>query len=185
MNYLFGIYVTYTVCAVAVTVWLAHMLFQNGVVFLDDVFSDRPDVGRAVNRLLVTGFFMMNLGYAFFLVKANHAVDGAEAFEVLARKLGALLLSLAVIHFVNVIVFWKLRQRRVQRELPPPIAPQRWVAPPPPPPAAGPAAARVQPPHGQPFPGEPVQGQPVTVPPRPGQPLQGPPAPGRAAPWPA
>jgi hypothetical protein len=32
--------------------------------------------------------------------------------------------TLAILHFVNVFVFWKIRARREQRYMPPPIAPQ-------------------------------------------------------------
>lgn len=130
-NYLIPVYIAYATCALALTGWLAHTLFRNGAVFLTDVFADQPELARAVNRLLVTGFYLLNLGYAFFLLRADEASDRTEAVEVLAAKLGLLLISLAVVHFVNMVVFWKLRQRRAVRHLPPPVAPQRLVAPPP------------------------------------------------------
>ena len=129
-DYLVPVYSVYIACAVALTVWLAHTLFTNGSVFLSDVFSDKPDLATAVNRLLVTGFFMVNLGFALLLVRQGGAETAGAAFQLLVTKLGVLLSSLAVVHFVNVAVFLKLRQRRQQRELPPPIAPQRWVDPP-------------------------------------------------------
>ena len=92
-----------------------------------------------VNRLLVTGFAMLNLGYGFFLLKARDAATATEGFEVLAQKLGILLVSLAVVHFVNISVFHRIANRRKQAQLVPPVAPQRHIegfrpptAPPPP-----------------------------------------------------
>ena len=60
-------------CALVLTLWLARTLYTNGAVFLEEVF-DRKEIAVAVNRLLVTGFFMINLGYAMFLFR-NSEVD--------------------------------------------------------------------------------------------------------------
>jgi hypothetical protein len=128
-SYLVPVYLAYTGAALALTIWLARTLFRNGAVFLGDVFDDQPEIANAVNRLLVTGFFMINLGYAFVLMRSGDAANATEAMEILARKLGALLLTLAAVHFVNVAVFWKLRHRNELRHMPPPVAPQRRVVP--------------------------------------------------------
>lgn len=125
-KYLVAVYIAYAVAAISLTVWLAHMLYNNGAVFLEEVF-ERKEIAVAVNRLLVTGFFMINLGYAMFLLKSNSAATATAAIELLVRKLGILLLTLAAVHFVNVYVFWRLRRRNEVRHLPPPVAPQRHV----------------------------------------------------------
>ena len=125
-DYLVPVYVAYATIAVGLTVWLAQTLYRNGAVFLEEVF-DRKEIAVAVNRLLVTGFFMVNLGYAMFLLKGNEASSATEAIEILVQKLGVLLLSLAAVHFVNVYVFWRIRRRNEMRHLPPPVAPQRTV----------------------------------------------------------
>ena len=125
-RYLIFVYATYAACAVGLTAWLARTLYRSGAVFLEEVF-DRPEVAMAVNRLLVTGFFMINLGYAMFLLKSHDAATATRAIEVLVQKLGILLLTLAAVHFVNVYVFWRLRRRNEVRHLPPPVAPQRHV----------------------------------------------------------
>ncbi|HRW37871.1 MAG: hypothetical protein KDB04_06875 [Acidimicrobiales bacterium] len=126
-GYLIPVYATYLIATVGLCSWLAATLHRNGAVFLADVFADRPEMAEAVNRLLVTGFAMLNLGYGFFLMRADGAADATDAFEVLAQKLGILLVSLAVFHFVNMAVFHQLAARRRQREMVPPVAPQRWV----------------------------------------------------------
>jgi hypothetical protein len=125
-DYLVSMYIIYVACALALTIWLAHTLYKNGSVFLEEVF-DRKEIAVAVNRLLVTGFFMINLGYAMFLLKSNEADSATQAIEILVQKLGVLLLSLAAVHFVNVYVFWRLRRRNEVRHLPPPVVPQRHL----------------------------------------------------------
>ena len=131
-DYLVPVYAIYVIVAVALIVWLARTLFHNGEVFLADVFEDDPRMAHAVNRLLVIGFYMANLGYAALILQADGAPDAVAGFEVLSAKLGFLLVSLAVLHFVNLYVFYRIRRRAGAATLPPPVAPQRRVLPPPP-----------------------------------------------------
>jgi len=136
------VYVVYAVVSLGLTVWLARTLGKNGQVFLAEVFADRPELGVAVNRLLVVGFYLVNLGYACLMLSGGTASGIREAIETLSTKLGWLLLSLAVMHFANLLVFHRIRRRAQQRVMPPPLLPHARVA------ADGtfaPATARVAP----------------------------------------
>ena len=128
-GYFVTIYVLYGAASVGLTVWLARTLFRNGAVFLHDVFADKPGMADAINRLLVVGFYMLNLGYAFLLLQDERTPDAVSAVEVLVERLGTLLLSLGVIHFVNLFVFWRIRRRAQMPAAPPPVAPQWYPAP--------------------------------------------------------
>ena len=112
-QYLVPVYAVYSVVAVGLTVWLARTLFKNGAVFLRDVFmfTDNPDLADAVNRLLVVGFYLFNLGYAALLLRADTAASVVGAIETVAFKLGLLLLSLGVMHFANMYLFHRIRRR--------------------------------------------------------------------------
>jgi len=123
------VYVIYVAIAATLTIWLARTLFHNGTAFLHDVFEERPELADAVNRLLVVGFFMLNLGYALYLLRASRGLDAFEATQFLVNRLAILLVTLAGMHFLNVFVFWRIRARREQRTLPFPIAPQVLVPP--------------------------------------------------------
>lgn len=109
-SYQVPVYIVYLGVSISLVVWLARTLFRNGSVFLEDVFPD-PRMAAAVNKLLVIGFYMLNLGYSALLLKAEPTGSSIEAFEVLGRKLGVLLVSLAVLHFLNMYVFYWIRRR--------------------------------------------------------------------------
>lgn len=120
-----GVYGIYAVTSLGLTIWLARTLFQTGGVFLEDVFLDNPRMANAVNRLLVVGFYLINLGYAFVTLKASESeLTVVGAIEILAAKLGALMLALGIMHFGNLYIFHRIRRRSQIRLAPPPVKPQ-------------------------------------------------------------
>jgi hypothetical protein len=124
-GHLLTVYLIYTAASLALTIWLARTLFKHGDVFLEEIFADNPRMGAAVNRLLVVGFYLLNLGYALFTLRVGaEALTMTAAVETLAVKLGALLLSLGALHFGNLYLFHRIRRRGRIRLAPPPVEPQ-------------------------------------------------------------
>lgn len=120
------VYSAYGAIAVGLVTWLARTLYANGSLFLEEVFPGQEHLAAAVNRLLVTGFVMLNLGWAALLLRAGKPADGAAAVEALALRLGLLLITLAVLHFVNLGVLAAVRtHQRKRHELP--VRPDLWV----------------------------------------------------------
>lgn len=120
------VYGVYGATAIGLVTWLAQTLYANGALFLEEVFPGREQLAGAVNRLLVTGFVMLNLGWAALLLRAGRPADGAAAVETLALRLGLLLVTLAVLHFVNLGVLAYVRgHQRKSHQLP--VRPDLWV----------------------------------------------------------
>jgi hypothetical protein len=118
-------YLAYLGTSIGLTIWIARTLFKHGEVFLEDVFVHNPRMANAVNRLLVVGFYLLNLGYAFVTLRADRAeVTPVQAIETLALKLGALMIALGLIHFGNLYLFHRIRRRGQIRLAPPPVRPQ-------------------------------------------------------------
>ena len=128
----FVVYLAYVTVAVTLTAWLARTLFRNGTEFLHDVFKERPGLADALNHLLVVGFYMVNMGYALWVLRAGEGLGAFASLQFLLNRLAILLLSLGALHFANVLVFWRIRSHREQRVLPPPLVPHVVVPPPPP-----------------------------------------------------
>lgn len=135
MDYRVMEYLLYLPVSVVLTVWVARTLYHHGQPFLVDVFPGNADLAGAVNHLLVVGFYLINLGYVSLQLKLDSApADAAGLIEALAMKVGLVLIVLGVMHFGNLYVFARLRERarRPQRDRPAPAPPL-----PPPPPHAG------------------------------------------------
>lgn len=145
-----GLYVAYLVVTVALTIWVARTLFRNGQVFLKDALAD-ADLAESVNKLLVVGFYLLNLGYVALAMRTGAAVgDATEAVETLATKLGLVMLALGAIHFFNIFVLTRFRKRIQKQSLaklvPPHLPPGRPYYPPVPAAPPAPQAPRQAPP---------------------------------------
>ncbi len=123
-------YLIYATVTLALVVWLARTLFNTGNQFLEDVF-DSKELGYAVNRLLVIGFYLLNMGYAFMLYQLEPSYASvADAWNQLVNRLGVLFLSLGAIHLVNMMVLWRVRTHRDRRGQVP-VTPSAFQPPPP------------------------------------------------------
>jgi len=135
-------YLVYLALALPLTFWVASALQRYGKVFLIDVFDGDDTLADAVNRLLVIGFYLLNLGYVSLFMTSHADVHSArQLLEVLSTKIGGVALVLGVVHFANVWAFNAFRRRAVLRAkagppVPPsgftPVAPSGpWAATPP------------------------------------------------------
>ena len=113
MNATVVTYLVYIVVSVALTVWVARTLTRNGEIFLVDVFHGEQKIAAATNKLLVVGFYLINLGFVSLMLRVSQPVDSAQqAIEALASKLGAVALLLGVFHLANVLVLSRVRRHR-------------------------------------------------------------------------
>ncbi|WP_433012439.1 hypothetical protein [Kribbella sp. CA-294648] len=122
-------YLVYLSIAVPLTIWVARTLSRNGRIFLVDVFHGNDDFADAVNRLLVVGFYLVNLGFVtLFLRSGSTVVDARGLIEQLSVKLGIVMVVLGVLHLMNVWIFNPIRRRsRLEEMTSPPVPPNNHV----------------------------------------------------------
>jgi hypothetical protein len=114
-------YLIYLAISLSVTVWVARTLHDNGRIFLIDAFHGNAPLADSVNRLLVVGFYLINIGYVAESLASNRRVDTLRAaIELVSDKSGMILLVLGAMHFFNLYLFDRLRrsQRYVARQEP-------------------------------------------------------------------
>jgi hypothetical protein len=124
-------YALYLVIAIPLTIWVARTLHKNGRIFLVDCFKGNEELADSVNHLLVVGFYLVNIGFvSLYLKLPNEVADTVGVFEALSGKLGVVTLVLGVMHFFNLYLFAKLRNRALARDEEPPVRPTDRVPPP-------------------------------------------------------
>jgi hypothetical protein len=110
--YIVASYVIYLAISLAVTIWVARSLHHNGRVFLVEAFQGNAEMADSVNHLLVVGFYLINIGYVTLALATTSDLSTARhAIELVCTKLGLVLLVLGLLHFLNLYVINRLRQR--------------------------------------------------------------------------
>jgi hypothetical protein len=104
-------YFSYLAISIALTIWVARTLHSAGRVFLIDAFNGNEELADSVNRLLVVGFYLVNVGYITLALKTGAPVSTVrEAIELESTKVGVVLLILGGMHFFNILVLAKMRK---------------------------------------------------------------------------
>lgn len=124
MNYTVLAYSVYLPLAVALTIWVARTLHTNSKVFLVDIFHGQAELAIAVNKLLQVGFYLISLGFAIIKLEIvpgwkydevllknvqEQLVDTQGTIEILSYKLGAFILILGLMLFLNLFMLLILR----------------------------------------------------------------------------
>jgi uncharacterized membrane protein len=105
-------YAAYPAIGLALTVWVAGMLRRNGRLLLADAFRGDAKLGEAAKRLLLIGFYLVNLGYLTLSMSASASPENAQmTIEKVKDKVGGALVVLGITHFVVLFAFHQLRGR--------------------------------------------------------------------------
>jgi hypothetical protein len=123
MNPVVVCYLIYLAVSVALTIWVARTLHNNGRIFLVQAFHGNEQMADSVNHLLVVGFYLINIGYIALALKyGTKPATVQESFEFLSTKLGLVLLILGGMHFFNMFNFDKMRRKGTRPATPEPPA---------------------------------------------------------------
>lgn len=108
-------YVVYLPIVILLTYYVAHQLFKNSIVYMKDIFNGREEIAKATNTLFKIGFYLMNLGFALYILKITaEKISTQGAIEILSMKVGGFSIYLGLMLFLNMYLFF--RGKRVARE---------------------------------------------------------------------
>jgi hypothetical protein len=114
-NFNFTAYLIYLPVVILLTWYVAHILFKNSKAFMLDIFHGRSDIALSTNKLFETGFYLLNLGFALWIMEiAPDIADSRTLLEILSAKIGGFSIYLGIMLFFNLYLFF--RGRRVSKE---------------------------------------------------------------------
>ena len=113
-SYTFITYLVYLPLVIILTWYVAHTLFKNGRVFMLDIFGGKAEIAGATNKLFETGFYLLNLGFAFLIMEVYDVTSGQGMLETLSYKIGGFCIYLGVMLFFNMYLFF--RGRKISKE---------------------------------------------------------------------
>ena len=117
-SYIILAYFIYLPVALLLTWVVAHNLFKNGLIFMRDIFFGREDIAKATNSLFKIGFYLLNIGFALFILRIYDGLTGMQdTIEVLSSKIGGFSIYLGIMLFFNLYLFFRGKRVAKQRHL--------------------------------------------------------------------
>ena len=117
-------YLLYIGISLAMTFWVGRTLNKNGHVFLMENYADNIVLAKAINSMLLVGFYMINIGFISYTLKITGAnpVNYAQVLEFLSVKVGFIAIVLGVMHFALMFALQQYSQSRNKPRIAGPIA---------------------------------------------------------------
>ena len=95
-------YIIYLLLTYLITVKVGKALFKNGRVFILSILKDDEELTDFINKILLVGYYLMNLGYATVMLRFWKTIhSSAELVASVSTMTGRIVLSLAVMHYIN------------------------------------------------------------------------------------
>lgn len=99
-------YLIYLPVSFYITFFVGQALYKSGAVFLVGSFHGDITLASITNRFLLTGYYLINLGYAVGSISLWKNIQyDVELIEEVSFRLGILISGLALMHFFNLFFF--------------------------------------------------------------------------------
>ena len=106
-------YIIYLLITYIITFRVGLIFYRNGKLYILELMRGDEHITHSINRLLLIGYYLLNLGYAALMISTWETVHNLEEVLVTVMSMtGKIMLTLAVIHFMNMAVIWLLSTRR-------------------------------------------------------------------------
>ncbi len=111
MNLNLWAYGIYFLITFVVVILVGGICYTNGNKYVLALVSEHEDICQRVNRLLLLGYYLMNLGFvAISLVFWKKIETIPQLIEILSVRVGFIVVSIAIMHYFN--LFWLSRYLR-------------------------------------------------------------------------
>lgn len=114
----------YLLLGIAATIWVVWTLRRRGLPFLVRWCGGDEQLAVSWNHLLAVGIYLIHIGCLLLALRyGGQASTEIEAVELLATKIGVVLLALAVTHFLHIKAYWQMYRHTPATKVRPAAAP--------------------------------------------------------------
>jgi len=107
LAYIFYLFITYFI-----TVRTGLLFYRNGRVYILTLLQGDGQLTDFINKMLLTGYYLLNLGYAATMIRFWKTIATfTELLTSIATMTGTIMLTLAVIHFINMTAIYFISKR--------------------------------------------------------------------------
>ncbi|HEY2723021.1 MAG TPA: hypothetical protein VGI82_14915 [Chitinophagaceae bacterium] len=95
-------YILYLILTYIITVQVGWSFYKNGEIYILQLLQGDRKLTLFINKMLLTGYYLLNLGYAALMLSRWKTIHTpTEIFLSVTTMTGKIMLTLAVIHFMN------------------------------------------------------------------------------------
>lgn len=107
MNYVILSYALYLTVTFYITFIVGKICFDNGEIYLHLLMNEKEETIKSINRLLLIGYYLLNLGYAAIMLSGwPNVQDAATLMLELFTRIGRILLILGLMHYNNLLIIY-------------------------------------------------------------------------------
>lgn len=97
-------YMIYGFITAFIIIKVGWMFYVNGAHYLHEVFENEMDTANTINKLLLVGYYLLNLGYVAVSLSFWPIIDNyLQVIELVAKRTSWIVLSLAFMHYINML----------------------------------------------------------------------------------
>jgi hypothetical protein len=105
-------YLVYLLVSAGLAVVVGQVLSRSARLFLVDALGGSDSAARGISNLIVVCFYLISLGFiALTMRMSGDSVTATQAVQLLATKIGEVLLLLAVLYLAGIVSLTRLRRR--------------------------------------------------------------------------
>ncbi|HEU4552402.1 MAG TPA: hypothetical protein VFS25_06200 [Chitinophaga sp.] len=105
-------YLLYLLITYLVTVRVGFVFYRNGRIFILNLLQQDAALTDFINKILLVGYYLLNLGYAALMLATWDTIDTWTALlDSITAMTGKILLTLALIHFFNMAGIYFISKR--------------------------------------------------------------------------
>ncbi|NCU04976.1 MAG: hypothetical protein GXC73_13415 [Chitinophagaceae bacterium] len=106
-------YIIYLFVTYLVTVHVGFRFYKNGRVYILNLLNGDEELTNFINRMLLMGYYLLNLGYAAMMISMWERINNwLELFTSICTMTGRIMLTLALIHFLNMTVIYFISRKK-------------------------------------------------------------------------
>lgn len=106
-------YIIYLLLTYLITVHVGLRFYKNGRLYILNLLNGDQELTNFINRLLLVGYYLLNLGYAAMMISIWEAITNwIDLFTSISIMTGRIMLTLGVIHFMNMTVIYFLSKQK-------------------------------------------------------------------------
>lgn len=105
-------YILYLGISIAIVLKVGKTCYTNGDTFITNLLKFDIELAKRINQMLLIGYYLLNIGYAAITVISWKQIEShPELIEVLMGKLSLIILTIGILHYINIFIINKYVQK--------------------------------------------------------------------------